>query len=225
MATVLLGMTGLNALDGNAEANPPSSLAGPGFIFTTGARNNSLRIGAYNYDGVGPGFTSGSGNIGGFMFFLPTEVTTSKLSFTIGQFADAADEYDIGIYGPYTGVETTLPLVCHTGPAIYASANVEATTPWADAPVSIPAGYYFLMVTTGGNLQSSGNALSTYGAAAGGGATNGIADMYFIPTVSTTSTGSTLPSAIALSVSLQNAIALYDETGYVTSLQMPFALS
>jgi hypothetical protein len=204
-------------------ANPPSSLAGPGFIFGTASRNNHVRIGAYNYNDA-PGFTSGSGSIGGFLFFLPTEITTSNISFPISNLYDASDEYDIGIYGPYTGVETTLELVCHTGPTIFGTPGIAPTTPWLDAPVGIPAGYYFLMFTTGGNLQVSENALGSFGCEAAGGPVNGVSDGYFIPTVSTTSTASTLPSTIALSVAFGNAYALYGQFGVQISLQIQFAL-
>jgi hypothetical protein len=157
--------------------------------------------------------------------FLPTEITTSNFSFPVDATADATDSFDIGIYGPYTGVETTLPIVCHTGPTIYASSDVVATTPWVKAPVSIPAGYYFVIFTTGANLQGSGNVLSTFGCGAGGGTTNGVSDMYFVPAVTTTSSASTLPSTIALSVALKNGITLYNQTGFELPLQMPFVLS
>ncbi len=206
-------------------ANPPASLAGPGFIYSTNNPNrfNNILIGSYNFEGKGAGFTSGSGTIGGYMFFLPTEIMTSNFSFTVNQWADATDSYDIGIYGPYTGVETTLPLVCHTGPAIYASTDVVATTPWVNSPVSIPAGYYFVMFTTGANLQSSGNSLGTFGSGVGGGNTNNWSDMYFVPTVTTTSSASTLPSTVALSVALVNALS--NTYNGPAPLQMPFVLS
>lgn len=77
-----------------------------------------MYIGSYNVNGVS-GFTKGSGNIGGFLFFLPTDITTNDISFGIAH-ADSSDQYDIGIHGPYTGVETTLPLVCHDPVALFA---------------------------------------------------------------------------------------------------------
>jgi len=53
---------------------------------------------------------------------------------------------------------------------------------------------------------------------------NGVSDGYFIHTVSTTSTASTLPSTIALSVAFGNAYALYGQFGVQISLQIQFAL-
>jgi hypothetical protein len=75
-----------------------------------------------------------------------------------------------------------------------------STLAWArvDAPVTIPEGYYFLMFTTAGNLQGSGNTLQSIGLTSALG--SGIPYLAFAPTVSTTSSASTLPSTVALSV-------------------------
>lgn len=208
----ILGWIDERGIARGSLANPPASLAGPGLInFTTG--NNIVRIG-WTGGANNPCFTSGLGSIGGFMFFLPTEITTNKFAFLVEN-SDASDQYDIGIYGPYAGVETTLPLVSHTGPQTYASSTT-AETAWVNAPVSISAGYYFLLFTTAANLPSSGNTLSSLGENSGGGQTN-LSYFAFAPTVSTTSTASTLPSTVALSVAFAS-----QPSG--TPLRMQFAL-
>jgi hypothetical protein len=105
----------------------------------------------------GGGFSYGSGNIGGFAFYLPAQITTSGIAVYVGA-ADATNEYDIGIYGPLTEpmpyvsfpptyVSVTLPLVCHTGPTQYTSGNQAAAASWT-TPATIPAGYYLMLFTT-----------------------------------------------------------------------------
>jgi hypothetical protein len=156
------------------------------------------------------GFSSGSGNIGGFAFYLPTQITTSGIAVFVGA-ADATNEYDIGIYGPLTQpmpfvsfppafVSATLPLVCHTGPTQYTSANQAAAASWT-TPTTIPAGLYFMLFTT---AASSALDLTLGGA-------EQTSSVDCLPIITsfflTTSTGSTLPSAVSGDLATQQQVS------------------
>lgn len=151
-------------------------------------------------NGIIDGFTFGTNYIGGFAFYLPAQIATSGIAALVGT-ADATNEYDIGIYGPLTEpmpyvefppvfVGVTLPLVCHTGPTQYTSANQAAGTSWT-APATIPAGYYLLLFTTGGasalDLTLSGLIQSS---------TVDAVPMIAVE-IETNSTGSTLPNTVS----------------------------
>jgi hypothetical protein len=173
----------------------------------------------YPFAGVNgfPALTQASG-IGGFIFFLPTEITTTTFAFgfAMPESSDSSSEYDFGIYGPFTGVESVLPLICHTGPQTFSydgGGPQLAEIPWASGSVSIPAGYYFLMLTTasspefglevpGLETSNQGSLVSTY--------------LRFAASVITGSSNSTLPSTINITSGFTS--------GGTSLVQMQFAM-
>ena len=73
--------------------------------------------------------------------------TTTNFNFNV-QAGDSSNYYDWGIYGPFTGVETTLPLLCNIGGQKF-NATGSITVAWL-TPVTLQPGYYFLAITSDG---------------------------------------------------------------------------
>lgn len=192
------------ALSTNNMTNPVQNkinfIGQGGTTITSDASGNEIISSSVGSDIIGPGFAlwqqtndgifatsqqlPGANGIGGNLFFLPTQITTVQITFHVAG-TDPVNSFDIGIYGPFTGVETTIPLLANTGPAVYASA-ISFTVPWRQASVTLQPGYYFLEITT-----SSGSPSLTLTAQQ--------AQMWLYASyIATPSTGSTLPSAIAV---------------------------
>jgi hypothetical protein len=157
---------------------------------------------------------AGSGQLAGPTFYLPTQLTSKQITFTVIT-GDATNEYDIGIYGPYTGVETTVPLQCHLGAQKF-SANTSSpqTFEWI-SPVTLQPGYYFLWITT---ASSSGIDLVLLGQN-----NYNTIGLYFWAFSETLSTNSVLPSSAAVTGAEVNATT----PGLTTqnAVQIQFGLS
>jgi hypothetical protein len=161
---------------------------------------------------VGPGFTnrvdvattyftsnlmgSAANGIGSVLFALDTQITTGHFNFNVQSF-DAVSFYDWGIYGPFTGVETTLPLKCHIGGQQFTS-NGSQKVPWIGS-VTLAPGFYFLALTSDGAPPG----LQIYAGAA-------ISWLYGT-LVSTPSTGSGVSLSLPASITVQ-AIAPVAQT-------------
>lgn len=115
-----------------------SAIAGPGF---TNPTENPTTYFMSNMMG------SSANGIGSILFLLPAEITTTNFNFNV-QAGDSSNYYDWGIYGPFTGVETTLPLLCNIGGQKF-NATGSITVAWL-TPVTLQPGYYFLAITSDG---------------------------------------------------------------------------
>jgi hypothetical protein len=135
--------------------------------------------------------TGGGANaIGGWLYLIPAEIITTNFTFNV-QNADLTNYYDIGLYGPFTGVETTLPLICHTGSIQYTSGGGK-TNPWVGGPFTIQPGYYFLYITSDGSSPG----LEYYG--------NAAISWAYESEVVTASTGSAATLSLPLSIAVQS---------------------
>jgi hypothetical protein len=119
-----------------------SSITGPGFINLGPSSEPAANVALTN-------FINGANGVGGILFFLPTIITTGHIIFKVNQ-TDSTNSYDIGIYGPFTGVETSLPLVVNVGSTIYSSLGA-TTKAWSQGSTTIEPGFYFMFVTTSGS--------------------------------------------------------------------------
>jgi hypothetical protein len=165
---------GVQTLMNTPTTTSSSVTVGPGFIFYVTPTDN---IAISN-------FISGvANNVGGILFYLPTQISTTEIQFYVAQ-ADAANTYDVGIYGPFTGSQTSVPLLANTGPLTYAVANTQVTSNWLQGSVKLAPGYYFINWTssnTGVLLQLQGLYASQY---------------LYAATSATTTSASTLPSSV-----------------------------
>lgn len=199
------------ALSTNNMTNPSQSklnfIGQNGISIASDANGNEIFSGSESAEIVGPGYVNAPGGdeagilvqdwygssangVGGFYFYLPETVTTSDVTFNV-QAVDSTYFYDMGIYGPFTGVEASLPLICRTGPFQYTTTPASGfTQSWLPGAVSMtPGTYFFAFTSDGGNLstlQLNSARVSAY--------------LYpsAVATVSTgTGSGLALPSAVA----------------------------
>jgi hypothetical protein len=129
---------GVQSILNTPPTTSSSVILGPGFTNPVGERIT------YAVDELVGAAANG---IGSALFYLPTQITTGTFNFNV-QSADATSFYDWGIYGPFTGVETTIPLKCHTGGLAYTLTGDQKIA-WT-SPVILAPGYYFLAATTDG---------------------------------------------------------------------------
>lgn len=182
----------------NAVQSKLNFLAGANMTITSDGSGNEVFSAAAGENIIGPGFAnnlvnltsvfvsnyinSTNNGIGGILFFLPTEITTTEIGFDVSA-GDSTNKIDIGIYGPFTGTETSLPLIVNVGAAKYSATGSTLAT-WSQGATVLAAGYYFLMFTA----ASSGVTVTFVGQ-----------DAYtylYAAVSSTTSSSSTLPAAI-----------------------------
>ena len=178
------------------SANVPGTIViGPGFALWQIDNDSS----AFMSDMI-----PGPDGIGGNLFYLPTQIKTTQITFNVSH-ADAINSYDIGIYGPFTGVETTLPLLLNVGPVLYSS-NGNYTELWLQGSTVLAPGYYFLELTTSGSptliltaQQAQSYLYPAYLSTVSGGSTlpATITAPTASPTVTTGSSGSNIPATIA----------------------------
>ena len=176
---------------------------------------------------VGPGFTnkvdsptslfisnlmgSSANGVGSTLFLLDTQITTSHFNFNV-QASDATNFYDWGIYGPFTGVETTIPLQCHIGGQKFTTTGSQKVA-WL-ASVKLAPGYYFLALTSDGappGLQVYASASISY---------------LYGTIVSTPSTGSGASLALpgSITVQVQNPVAQTSGAGLGQAQNIVFNL-
>ncbi len=174
----------------------PGSTIG-GQISTTGAWiSGEHTSGGYNSWGFLPG---GNGAIGGFPFHLPSQLTTSDISVNVLN-SDSTNQYDVGIYGPYTYAAgfVSVPLACHTGPKSYNSTG-GFTFVWT-SPATLAPGYYFLMFTTAGTTSLN---LALTGSGGNSGNSFFGQPLIIVNGLIGSSVGSTLPNSISVSLQVQ----------------------
>ena len=147
-----IGQNGISiASDANGNeifsGSESAEIVGPGYVNTPGGDEAGILVQDW--------YGSSANGVGGFYFFLPETITTSDVTFNV-QAVDSTYFYDMGIYGPFTGVEASLPLICRTGPFQYTTTPANGFTQgWLPGAVTMtPGTYFFAFTSDGGNLST-----------------------------------------------------------------------